>query len=425
MIGSIGKGTCQPGENAHPFRNAKDSLGNLQEGWGAMNMDLAEILVYARSLTTTEENMVGGYLKQKYGIAAATYPAVPLAVGVTNPPNTWVYPFGTSVTAIAQVIPGVGTGPYAVQFYLRTGSGSLVAQGGPVTGVGPAFTTPLGVLADNTYQVYATIADSTTATATSGVNTFTVVPPVPTATTLGSSANPSTYGQAVTFTATIAPTPPSGGTMQFYSDGNPLGSPVAVSGGTAQYSTSLLTVPTRSITAQYSGYQGHEASSTATPLTQTVNQAVLTVTADNKVRSPGTANPTFTYKITGYQNGENFTSAGVTGAPVLSTLADTGSPGGSYAITCTVGNLAASNYSFTAVNGTLAIQAGAPPYTGGMACWYDAGTVGNITYKILTSQDLLIWADVTADAVDAGGFLTYTLPTASPKLFVRLEVATP
>ena len=67
-----------------------------------------------------------------------------------------------------------------------------------------------------------------------------------------------------------------------------------------------------------------------------------------------------------------------------------------------------------------------PGIVNGKIAWrHDASTVGNITYRVLTSPDLQSWTDVTADAADAGGFLTYTLPTTTPKLFVRLEVVAP
>ena len=342
-----------------------------QQGWNSLHNFMAEIIVYNRVLTSTEENLVGGYLAKKYAVST-TYPTYPLMVSVTSPADTQAYPTNTSVTAVATVPSLAGTGPYSVQFHKKVGAGAFAAEGSPVSGAGPTFSLPLGTLTDNTYQIYATVTDNVSATATSATNTFTVAPPISTTTTLGSSPNPSTYGQTVTFTATVSG-PPTGGTVQFYSDTIPLGSPVAVNTGTgaASTSTTLLTVPTHAITAHYSGH-GVYLASDASALSQTVNQAVLTVTADNKVRSPGSANPTFTYKITGYQNAENATSAGVSGAPVLSCLADASSSVGPYDITCAVGSLTAANYSFTAVKGTLTVMVGAPPVANGMVCWFDA-----------------------------------------------------
>jgi hypothetical protein len=90
--------------------------------------------------------------------------------------------------------------------------------------------------------------------------------------------------------------------------------------------------------------------------TLTVNKASLTVTADNDSRVYGAANPTFTSTISGFVNGESFSSAGVTGDASVTTTATATSNVGTYATVPTAGTLAAANYSFnTLVNGSLAI----------------------------------------------------------------------
>ena len=73
-----------------------------------------------------------------------------------------------------------------------------------------------------------------------------------TSTVVISSLNPSITGQAVTFTATVSGTTPTG-TVQFRDGVNNLGVPVALSGGAASYTTSTLNVGTHSITAYYDG----------------------------------------------------------------------------------------------------------------------------------------------------------------------------
>jgi hypothetical protein len=74
---------------------------------------------------------------------------------------------------------------------------------------------------------------------------------------LTSSVNPSVYGQAVTFTATIT-TPVTGlgtptGSVQFVVDGANFGAAVPLSGNTASISTSTLSVGPHTIHAVYSG----------------------------------------------------------------------------------------------------------------------------------------------------------------------------
>jgi len=73
-----------------------------------------------------------------------------------------------------------------------------------------------------------------------------------TKTTLTSSPDPSTYGEAVTFTAVVAPAPPNGETVSFMKGKTVLGTGT-LSGGTATFITSTLKVGTTSVTAVYAG----------------------------------------------------------------------------------------------------------------------------------------------------------------------------
>ena len=85
----------------------------------------------------------------------------------------------------------------------------------------------------------------------------------------------------------------------------------------------------------------------------TVNKAVLTVTANNLSSPRGAPLPVLTATITGFVNGD--TAAVVGGAPALTTTATSSSPEGAYPITAAAGTLAAANYTFVFVNGTLTI----------------------------------------------------------------------
>jgi hypothetical protein len=101
----------------------------------------------------------------------------------------------------------------------------------------------------------------------------------PTATTLTSSLNPSTYGQSVTFTATVTTTgsgTPSG-TVAF-KDGTATLCTSTLSGtAVATCATAALTAGSHSITAVYNGVPGF-VTSTSPILTQTVAQATTTTT---------------------------------------------------------------------------------------------------------------------------------------------------
>jgi uncharacterized repeat protein (TIGR01451 family) len=104
-----------------------------------------------------------------------------------------------------------------------------------------------------------------TATATLTVG----APATTTSTTLSSSVNPSSVGQAVTFTATV--TGASGtptGTVTFFDGGTAIGT-ATLAAGAASFTTSSLTLGAHSITASYGGSAG-SAASTSSALTQTV-----------------------------------------------------------------------------------------------------------------------------------------------------------
>jgi MBG domain (YGX type)/Bacterial Ig-like domain (group 3) len=84
-----------------------------------------------------------------------------------------------------------------------------------------------------------------------------------------------------------------------------------------------------------------------------VNKASLVVTANNASRTYGDANPGFSASYSGFVNGD--TASVISGAPSLTTSATSLSAVGTYAISPGIGSLAASNYSFSFVNGSLTI----------------------------------------------------------------------
>jgi MBG domain (YGX type)/Chitobiase/beta-hexosaminidase C-terminal domain/Bacterial Ig-like domain (group 3)/Bacterial Ig-like domain (group 1) len=85
----------------------------------------------------------------------------------------------------------------------------------------------------------------------------------------------------------------------------------------------------------------------------TSTTAALTVTANNLSVPYGKAIPALTDTIIGFVNGD--TSAVVTGKPTLTTTGKQDSLVGTYPITVAQGTLAATNYTFKLVNGTLTI----------------------------------------------------------------------
>jgi hypothetical protein len=88
--------------------------------------------------------------------------------------------------------------------------------------------------------------------------------------------------------------------------------------------------------------------------TADITAVQLTVTADNKTRPYGYANPTLTATITGFVGGE--TSAVLSGSAELSTSATGASTPAGYTITAAIGTLSATNYTFSFVDGTLTVR---------------------------------------------------------------------
>ncbi|MFD9507837.1 Ig-like domain repeat protein [Streptomyces mirabilis] len=103
--------------------------------------------------------------------------------------------------------------------------------------------------------------------------------------TLASSANPSVYGQPVTFTATVKPIP-DGGTVSFKVDGNTLGGPIAVNTTTGEATSSAvstLSPGSHTVDATYSGSSNFKTATAS--LTQQVNKAPVVTTLSSSATS--------------------------------------------------------------------------------------------------------------------------------------------
>jgi hypothetical protein len=131
--------------------------------------------------------------------------------------------------------------------------------------------------------------------------------------------------------------------------------------------------------------------------TVTVNQATLTVTANNQTMALGGAVPPLTTTITGYVNGQTLATSGVTGSPACTTTATPTSPGGTYPITCSIGTLAATNYTFAFVSGTLTVG-----FSQTILCDHNGAIVVTSGQSVLIPPGCTQKGDVT---VQSGGSL--------------------
>ncbi len=273
-------------------------------------------------------------------------------------------------TFLPQVTYATGVNPHAVAVGDFTGDGNsdlAVTNFGvntvsvllnSVTQTAMATVSGVSVPGTGTHLVDAVYSgDTNYSTSTSGM---VLLSGSPQATTLALAANPafSTYGQMVILTGTLSPSTAgnlttTGESVSFKSGAVTLGTGTLSALGVATLTLTTMPVGINSLTAVYAG-DTNFLTSTSSALSFTATQAALTVTANNTIRAFGGTNPSFTYTIAGFVNGDTQTSA-TSGGPSLTTSAITSSPTGNYAITAALGTLSAANYTFLFVNGTLEV----------------------------------------------------------------------
>jgi hypothetical protein len=126
--------------------------------------------------------------------------------------------------------------------------------------------------------------------------------------------------------------------------------------GPAEVNASLLKFTGAGSVLVYANQPGNSVYAAAPQVIQDtyLYPATLNVTAQNRTMEQGSSVPELTYSITGFVNGDT-TKTATTGEPKLTTTATSSSAPGSYPIKVTAGTLAAENYNFTYVDGTLTV----------------------------------------------------------------------
>ncbi|ACO34549.1 Ig-like domain repeat protein [Acidobacterium sp.] len=210
---------------------------------------------------------------------------------------------------------------------------------------------------------------------------------------LTSSLNPSIYGKAVTFTATVAagtqPTPT--GSITFSDGGSPLQT-VTMTGGSASYTTALLAAGSHSITAAYSGDTAWKPA-TSTALTQTVQQVAPTIDLRSSSASILLDNPvTFTATVASGNGAPGGTVIFLDGATALGSV-----PINAGQASLTVNSLATGAHSITA------IYSGDTNFTS-VTSSVVAVQVSDFNLNISSST-----TSVTSATVTPGGTATYQL----------------
>ena len=208
--------------------------------------------------------------------------------------------------------------------YSPTVTASVVGTGGTITppsqSVGYGLAAHLGVLPLGGWHAVLPLGGSCPLGTLDGANYTTGPITAPcsviasfihdTTIALASSAEPSVFGQSLTFTATLAAASPTG-SVTFRDGANVLGT-APISGASANFTTTALGVGTHAITAQYAG-DAQNTSATSPALVQTVGRAASTTTisplapirlgqattviAVVSAASPGAGTPTGTIEV--------------------------------------------------------------------------------------------------------------------------------
>jgi hypothetical protein len=179
---------------------------------------------------------------------------------------------GQAFSMTVTVSPTVPDGE-SVQIEDASNGNAVVGSGSLITSSATISVTLTAVGTHNLFAVYG--GDATFAGSQSS-QTAHVVTTAPTTTTLTDNGpNPSTSGQAVSFTATVSGGPAISGETVFIEDASNANAVVAsptLTNGTVTFTISNLTVGTHQLFAVYNGDSTHDGSnSSATPVTQVVN----------------------------------------------------------------------------------------------------------------------------------------------------------
>ena len=252
--------------------------------------------------------------------------------------------FGQSVTLTATITPSTATG--TVTF---SDNGNSVGTASVSNGTATFTTSQLSVA---THPIQASYSDSTNFFSASSANLSQTVNQASTNTQVTSSPNPSTYGQSVTFTATVTVVSPGAGTPTgtvTFKDGMTTIGTGTLSSGQATFATSALMSGAHSITAAY-GADTNFATSTSAALSQTVNQAATTaalISSSNPSIFGQSA--TFTASVSAVAPGAGTPTGTVTFKDGMTTLGTGTLSGGS--ATFGTSNLSVASHSVTAAYG--------------------------------------------------------------------------
>jgi len=304
------------------------------------------------ALTAGSHNITATYLGSANFAVSAESTAVSQTVNKAD-----------TTTAILSIAPepSVVGQPYTVNVSLSvkapgsgTPSGSITVSGdGSCTITLPATSCSLTGMSAGAKTITAAYGGDSNFNGSPSAGMAHTVNKADTATALTSSANPSVYGQSVTFTATVTVVAPGAGTATgtvTFKDGTTTLGTGTLTGGVATFTTSALSVASHSITACY-GSDGNFKASISAALTQVVNKANTTTALTSSVNpSVYGQSVTFTATVSAVAPGAG-TATGTVTFKDGTTVLGTGTLSGGVA-TFTTSALSVASHSITACYGS-------------------------------------------------------------------------
>jgi hypothetical protein len=262
-------------------------------------------------------NVVASFAGDTFFVASSTSSAFTVTkqaskTTVDSPPDV-AHGQATQFTAHLAAAEGTGTPSTGTVQFIVDGSNF----GAPVAvSAGSATSTSTSTLSTGNHTVGAIYSGDANFLGSSATATTQHVVKAQTTTSLVQDINPTTHGQAVTFTATVGVVTPGtgspGGAVQFTIDGNPVGTAVSMTGDHATLQISSLHAGNHDVVATYNGNADFATSDSATivhGVDQSQTQVSLTSSDDTAVSGQPL---TFTAHVSPTGNGAGDPSGTVT-----------------------------------------------------------------------------------------------------------------
>ena len=256
------------------FLDGTTMLGvSVTNGAGQATFSTGALAVGTRAITARFEGSSHHAASSSNAVDQQVNPAQ-TATAVTSSSTPSSAAAGVTFTAtVAAVAPGAGVPGGTVT--LKAGATALGTVALGAGGIGALTTTDLGV---GSHSVTAVYSGSGSFSASTSADLTQLVDASEVGSRLTSSANPSSFGSAVTFTLTIAATTggvPTGSVV-FRDGSTELGTRAVNGAGSAAFSSAVLGAGNHIIAAHYGGDPGHPSS--AASLVQRVEPAATTTT---------------------------------------------------------------------------------------------------------------------------------------------------